>query len=77
MTGHDGLEDRLEAIEDTVRDPTEEYAPLVIYKNGDEYTMPDGEEIPTDDDGEPILSGIGTTIVLPKESRQPPEWVND
>ena len=68
MTDRDDLADRLDAVEEDLRDTsTRGIGTAIVYTDGDGYVTPDGDPVPTDATGEPDppnARGFGTTIVL-------------
>jgi len=66
----DDLRDRLDDIGEQVDgdDSISDFGPTIIFGDGEGgYETPDGDPIPTDDDGNPVTNGTGPAIILSGE----------
>jgi hypothetical protein len=66
----DDLRDRLDDIGEQVDgdDSMSDFGPTIIFGDGEGgYETPDGDPIPTDDDGSPDVDGNGPAIILSRE----------
>ena len=66
---NDDLEDRLDAVESDLADTSPDTPRLmIVYTDGDGYVTPDGDPVPTNDDGDPVApDGPGPLIILKRE----------
>lgn len=72
---HD-IEQAVETLGDNRDSDDEQYGPRIVYEKDGQYFAEDGDLAPTDEDGEPLPSRTGTTVILDGEYASPngAEW---